>query len=172
METEYDMNDFYNEVDAFNHLKGWNAEVDYSPSIMPQLIEGQLLRIREELKETIKAHSEKDDVEILDGAVDILVTAMGLVQLLSRTETDVLGAMREVARNNLMKFTEVLAAAEETRAYYKAKGEDCEVHTVYTDDKGSIYAVLRKSDNKLLKPINHPRVELSKYLPQGRCMEG
>ena len=163
----YDMSEFYSDVDAFNHLKGWNAEADYSPSAMPQLIEGQLLRIQEELKETFKAHSEKDDVEILDGAVDILVTAVGLIQLLSRTETDVLGAMQEVARNNLMKFTEVLPKAEETRDYYKSKGEDCEVHTVYTDDKGTIYAVLRKSDGKLMKPINHPRVELSKYLPQG-----
>lgn len=167
MEANYNMNEFYNEVDAFNYLKGWNENADYSPATMPQLIEGQLLRIQEELKETFKAHSEKDDVEILDGAVDILVTAVGLVQLLSRAETDVLGAMQEVARNNLMKFTEVLSKAEETRDYYKAKGEDCEVHTVYTDDKGSIYAVLRKSDGKLMKPINHPRVELSKYLPQG-----
>lgn len=167
MGTEYSMNEFYNEVGAFNYLKGWNESVDYSPTVMYQLIEGQLLRIQEELKETFKAHSEKDDVEILDGAVDILVTAVGLIQLLSRTGTDVGGAMREVARNNLMKFIEVLSEAEETRDYYKSKGEDCEVHTAYTDDKGSIYAVLRKSDGKLMKPINHPRVELSKYLPQG-----
>lgn len=167
MEANYNMNEFYNEVDAFNYLKGWNENADYSPATMSQLIEGQLLRIQEELKETFKAHSEKDDVEILDGAVDILVTAVGLIQLLSRTETDVLGAMQEVARNNLMKFTEVLSKAEETRDYYKSKGEDCEIHTVYKDDKGTIYAVLRKSDGKLMKPINHPRVELSKYLPQG-----
>lgn len=168
MGTEYNMNEFYNEVDAFNYLKGWNENADYSPATMLQLIEGQLLRIQEELKETFKAHSEKDDVEILDGAIDILVTAVGLVQLLARTETDVFGAMREVARNNLMKFTEVLSEAEETRDHYEwVEGEDCEVHTVYTDDKGSIYAVLRKSDGKLMKPINHPRVELSKYLPQG-----
>src|SRR5690554_7061749 len=130
----YDMNDFYNEVDAFNHLKGWNENADYSPATMPQLIEGQLLRIQEELKETFKAYSEKDDVEILDGAVDILVTAVGLIQLLARTETDVFGAMREVARNNLMIFTVDSSMAEETRDYYKAKGEDCEVDTVYTDD--------------------------------------
>lgn len=167
MEIEYGMDEFYSEVNAFNYLKGWNENADYSPAVMPQLIEGQLERIQEELKETFKAHSEKDDVEILDGAVDILVTAVGLVQLLARTETDVFGAMREVARNNLMKFTEVLSKAEETRDHYKAKGEDCEVHVAYTDDKGSVYAVLRKSDGKLLKPVNHPRVELSKYLPQG-----
>lgn len=163
----YNMNGFYSDVDAFNYLKGWNENADYSPVVMPQLIEGQLLRIQEELKETFQAHSEKDDVEILDGAVDILVTAVGLVQLLSRTGTDVFGAMEEVTRNNLMKCTDVLSEAEETRDYYKANGEDCEVRTVYTDDKGSIYGVLRKSDDKLLKPINHPRVELSKYLSQG-----
>lgn len=167
MEAKYNMNGFYSDVDAFNYLKGWNENADYSPTVMPQLIEGQLLRIQEELKETFQAHSEKDDVEILDGAVDILVTAVGLVQLLSRTGTDVFGAMEEVARNNLMKYTDVLSEAEETRDHYKANGEDCEVHTVYTDDDGSIYAVLRKSDDKLLKPVNHPRVELSKYLPQG-----
>lgn len=162
----YDMNEFSNDVDAFNYLKGWNENADYSPTVMPQLIEGQLLRIQEELKETFQAHSEKDDIEILDGAVDILVTAVGLVQLLSRTGTDVGGAMQEVAQNNLMKFTDVQSEAEETRDHYKTKGEDCEVHTVYTDEGGSIYAVLRNSDNKLLKPINHPRVELSKYLPR------
>lgn len=168
MGTKYDMNEFYNDVNAFNYLKGgWNENVDYSPTVMSQLIEGQLERIQEELEETFKAHSEKDDVEILDGAVDILVTAVGLVQLLARTETDVFGAMREVARNNLMKFTVDASKAEETRDYYKSKGEDCDVHIVYTDDRGSIYAVLRKSDCKLLKPVNHPRVELSKYLPQG-----
>lgn len=164
MQQEYGMEDFYSEVAAFNVLKGWNEEGEFSPKTMPELIKCQLLRIKEELDETFKAHAERDDVEILDGAVDTLVTSMGLIQLLALAGTDTFGAMREVARNNLMKFLEDKELADETCAYYKDLGEVCEVREVYSGEEGNIYAVIRINDGKLMKPKNHPRVELAKYL--------
>ena len=160
----YTMNEFYNDVDAFNYLKGWNEKMDLRPSNIRTLIGDQLGFIVEEWEEACEAWDDMDDKEILKESIDILVTSLGLIQLLDRAGVNVGDALEEVALNNLQKFYEDVDKANETCQYYKEKGVEAEVKEVYEDDDGVVYAVIRKSDGKLLKPQNHPKVDLGKYL--------
>lgn len=160
----YTMNEFYNDVDAFNYLKGWNEKMDSRPSNIRMLIGDQLNLIDEELSEACEAWDNMDDKEILKESIDIIVTSLGLIQLLDRAGVDVGSALEAVALNNLAKFYESVDKANETCEYYSTEGEEAEVKEVYEDDDGVVYAVIRKSDGKLLKPQNHPKVDLSEYL--------
>lgn len=162
----FDMDDFYEYTAAFNTLKGLTNEVSYTPELMTKLIREQILRIQEEVDETIEALEAKDVVEVLDGAVDIAVCSMGLLQILQISGVDVLGACGEVARNNLMKYTEDKKKAEATAKHYTDKGDECEVFVASEDEDGIIYGVRRIEDGKLMKPVDHPRVDLSRFIPQ------
>ena len=162
----YDMEDFYGEVALFNALKGWTADKEYSYETVNKMLKGQLDRVKEELDEAYEALETHDESETLKESVDILVTAMGLVQILEMLGTDVMHACFDVSRNNLSKYTEVEEEALSTVEYYKGKGEDCSVFVVGADDEGSIYGVRRNSDGKLMKPKDHPRLEMSSYLPR------
>jgi hypothetical protein len=122
-------------------------------------IQGQLARIREELEETEWAFEKGCNLELLDGAIDVLVTAMGLVQILESQGFDVYEACSRVADNNLKKFIPV-EEAEKSVEVYKKQGIDCYVKKIskFSDD---FSCIIRTSDGKLLKPIGHPKVDLS-----------
>lgn len=122
-------------------------------------IEGQIARIREELEETESAFEKGCNVELLDGAVDVLVTAMGLVQILESQGFDVYEACSRVADNNSKKFISVEEAQKSVETY-KKQGVDCYVKKLskFGDD---FSCIIRTSDGKLLKPIGHPKVDLS-----------
>lgn len=162
----FDMNDFYEYTAAFNTLKGLTNKVSYTPELMTKLIREQILRIQEEVDETIEALEAKDVIEVLDGAVDIAVCSMGLLQILQISGVDVLGACGEVAKNNLMKYTEDKEKAEATAKHYTDKGDECEVFVAAEDKGGVIYGVRRIADGKLMKPVDHPRVDLSRFIPK------
>lgn len=162
----FDMNDFYDYTAAFNTLKGFTNEVEYTPELVVKTIHDQLLRIQEEVDETFEALEAKDVVEVLDGAVDIAVCSIGLLQILQLHGVDVLGACGEVATNNLMKYTEDKEEAEATAKHYTDKGEDCEAFVAAEDEDGILYGVRRIEDGKLMKPVDHPRVDLFKFIPQ------
>lgn len=162
----FDMNDFYEYTAAFNTLKGFTNEVEYTPELVAKMVHEQILRIQEEVDETLEAHEARDGVELLDGAVDIAVCSMGLLQILQLMGVDVLGACGEVATNNLMKYTEDKEEAETTAKHYTDKGEDCEAFVAAEDEDGVLYGVRRIEDGKLMKPVDHPRVDLLKFFPQ------
>ena len=161
----YDMEDFYGEVALFNALKGWTTDKEYSYETVNKMLKDQLDRIKEELDEAYEALENHDESETLKESVDILVTSMGLVQILELIGTDVMRACSDVSHNNLTKYTEVEEEALATVEYYKGKGEDCSVFVVGSDDEGSVYGVHRNSDGKLMKPKDHPRLDMSSYLP-------
>lgn len=161
----YDMEEFYSEVALFNALKGWTSDKEYSYETVNKMLKGQLDRIKEELDEAYEALENKDESETLKESVDILVTSMGLVQILELIGTDIMRACFDVSRNNLNKYTEVEEEALSIVEYYKGKGEDCSVFVAGSDGTGSIYGVRRNSDGKLMKPKDHPRLEMSGYLP-------
>lgn len=162
----FDMNDFYEYTAAFNTLKGLTDEVEYTPELVAKMIHDQLLRIQEEVDETFEAFGAKDVVEVLDGAVDIAVCSIGLLQILQLAGVDVLGACGEVATNNLMKYMDNKEEAEATAKHYTDKGDECEAFVAAEDEDGVLYGVRRIEDGKLMKPVDHPRVDLLKFFPQ------
>lgn len=83
---------------------------------------------------------------------------------------DVDGAFAAVCDNNDLKFVDVDTATEAVKALTEASGQD---HTCVSlkDFDGSpydssLYFISRNSDNKVCKPLSHPKVDLLPFLPQ------
>jgi len=146
---------------TFERVAEWNYRCNKEPLLVGteeywDALELQLLRIQEELKETMKAVHDRDLVELLDGGCDLDVTVSGL-NYLSGLEYQ--KAINRVLSNNDVKYTTEIAYAIEASNKYTADGEDCEVQSV--QDNGEIYfSVHRTSDNKIMKLLNHPKVSL------------
>lgn len=86
-----------------NHIErilNWNdiAKVDVSPESSELYLE----LIREELEEFNSARQENNDVETLDGGIDLIWVIVGYLRARG---FDVVGAMNEVDRSNYSKFT-------------------------------------------------------------------
>ena len=131
----------------------------------------QCERIQEELNETIKAITESDELELLDGLVDMRVVLEGAVYL-SGLDAD--SAFEAVMDNNNEKYTTNLSFAERS---VESLGDDTHEIQEYKeltdpDEDGyqfnvglPTYSVHRLSDNKICKLLNHPKVDLSEFLP-------
>ena len=125
-------------------------------------IQNQVQLINEEVKETVNAATAKDMLGVLDGLVDVLVTAFGLKQQLESIGVNVDLAMKLIAENNMSKFTKSLKIAEDTVRVYGTQGVTCHIESVTTDD-GVVYCV-KDSNNKVRKPVDYKSVTLSDCL--------
>lgn len=146
---------FKQECYAFNFYAGKEDKYE-----VPDL-RNQAERIREELNECFEGLDNNDPKELLDGIVDVMVTAFGLMQQMENAGFDVLGAMQKIAQNNLTKFPASKEIAEYSAKEYEAKGEPC-----YVSQRGQRYCVKRISDDKVMKPIGYKSVDISKCVPE------
>lgn len=102
------MNNFTNDVYLFNKIGGTPQDQTYKN------LWGSITLVQEELDETSDAMrnflknneqwSDKDRVELLDGVVDIIVTALGIAYRAGFTKEQVEKAMQVVSDTNLNKF--------------------------------------------------------------------
>lgn len=102
------MNNFTKDVYLFNKIGGTPQDQTYKN------LWGSIALVQEELDETHLAMrnflknneqwSDKDRVEVLDGVVDILVTALGIAYRAGFTKEQVEKAMEVVSDANLNKF--------------------------------------------------------------------
>lgn len=147
---------------TFSAVKLWNAKANnVSPVIGTdaywEKLQQQAERIQEELNETFKAIAERDLTEALDGGVDLDVTVSGFNGLLG---LDYQAGIDMVLDNNDLKVTTDFAEADESRIFYESKGLGAHIQTATVD--GVIwYSVHRNSDNKIMKFLDHPKVDLS-----------
>lgn len=148
------LNSFEGSVFSFNATAG-NFESLNEYSTIKSTLNKQAALILEEVKETIEAESYTD---MLDGVVDVLVTAFGYAQMLEHLGIDVAKAMMLVAENNLSKFTKSQSVAEDTVAMYKEKGVMCEYKKV-----DGVY-VIKDENGKVRKPIDYVPVDLTSCL--------
>lgn len=133
----------YLRIYEFNEIAGNLNNVDeYS-------VDNQLSYIYEELAETISAFEKQDSIELLDGAVDIFVTSVGLLQKLEAAGFNVAEAMNRVDLNNLAKFPKNTDSIQYDASYIKTFNE-----------KYGRY-VLKDSSSKVRKYANFPKVDLS-----------
>lgn len=131
-----------------------------------QTVDNRLKRVEEEVAEMRAGVDSKDPQEILDGIIDILVTAYGVKQVIAASGYNVESAEQVIAENNLSKVTLVSGLATETAMMYTLKGEECYVRA--TSYNGQVwYSVIRKSDGKFMKLLGHVKPDLSQYLPLG-----
>lgn len=144
----------------------------------------KLERVQEEVEETFDAVSEwlynpehtsiddcfirvlKQEVnkkELLDGIADAQYTLFGLMQIAEQLGYDVEGALGAVCKNNDSKFVKTIEEANETAVMYEEQNIPVDIRY---NEEYDVFAVVRKSDFKLMKPKGYKSVVLDQFLPK------
>lgn len=156
----YDLNCFANDCYLFNELAG-----RFDGTITLEALGKQASLIDEELKETLHGISIGDNAEILDGIVDVAVTAIGLIHMLQASGFDVNRALEKIARNNLSKYpkadAEGIQTLSKTIEMYEQQGVP--VKFKVQDER---IIIQRKDTGKIMKPHGFESVNLSDCLPK------
>lgn len=160
----YDFQAFIEEVYLFNDIADSARDIT---KITLEDIKNQYKVVLEEVKETGEAIEKNNPVKVLDGVVDSFVTLLGLAKQLEELGFDVLGACKQVALDNLLKFpTEetIAKASVESLANkgVKARYVESEVELVVSN----VFVIL-DNNNKVRKSIDFKGTELSEYVPHG-----
>ena len=153
----------YAEVFKFNSVAG-NLD---KPATYKQL-EAQLKLVQEELTETLdKGIISEDNVEIVDGACDMLVTLFGFVQMLERSGYDVVGAMEAVCENNNTKFiNDISSAANVVNNSVRFYDEEKNERVSFSYNEAWKVFVLKDSNGKVRKPLGYESVCLGQFVPK------
>lgn len=163
MNTNYDISDFQVDCYAFNEIANKHNLVTLKD------IERQYELILEETKEIKeKGIDENNAIEVLDGCMDVMVTALGLMQKLEFLGVDVNKAMRDTAINNLAKFPFDKQEVIDTSTHYMSQGVavTAEYNTEY-----EVFVIKNKQD-KVMKPISFESNDLSNCIPIDLLMNG
>lgn len=156
MEAQYDMQDFQSDCYLFNKLAGKDTLVSHKD------LTEQFKLIVEELKETCDGLATNNPEEVLDGTIDVMVTAIGLLQKLENLGIDTNKALYKTADNNLSKFPTTEAVAIETAEMYERQGVDV---IVEYKSKYDVY-VIKDVNDKVRKPSNFVSNDLKDCIPE------
>ena len=163
MITDYNISDFQVDCYAFNEIAGKDKRCSLND------IEFQYNLILEETKEIKdKGIDFNDAKEIVDGVVDVMVTALGLMQKLEALGVDMNKAMRDTAYNNLTKFPTTERTAIETAVKYEQEGIVVKVE--YNSDYDLF--VVKNTKDKIMRPIDFESNDLSNCIPTELMMNG
>lgn len=154
-ELEYTIQDFRNDAEDFNVLSGQYRKVSF------QDLKNQVALVTEEAQETLDAVNQQSIVGLLDGAVDVMFVAIGLLQKLEYLGVDVDGAMKRVAEDNLSKFPQTQAVVDATVEMYKQ--QQIEVSSEY--DEIFNRWIIKDKQNKIRKPAGFVGTNLSAFIP-------
>lgn len=151
----YTLNDFKKDQDAFNIISGQASKTSYED------LKNQLDLVKEEVFELDADVQTLNFEGIVGETVDVLFTALGLVQKLEAKGINMLKAMEIVAKANLSKFPTFYADVKESEEFYKAK--EIEVNISYND----IYEVyvIKDENDKVRKSVNFVKADISECIP-------
>ncbi len=152
----YDYEDFKEDCYAFNEIAGKDKLVSHKD------LREQFKLIVEELKETCDGLATNNPEEVLDGTVDVMVTAIGLLQKLQNLGMDVNKALYKTAVNNLSKFPTTEAVAIETAEMYERQGVDVVVEFKSDFD----VFVIKDTNDKVRKPSDFVSNDLKDCIPE------
>ena len=158
MKPELKIKEFANLCELFNLIKDVDG-LAFPPS--KDAIKKQSALIVEETKELEEA-LDSDDLEgVLDANIDILVTALGLLQQLESIQgIDVNKALLDTANNNLSKF--IKADGKDADLALKISGDSLQYYAKKLNDPYNVerymsqdqqYIVLLNKNNKDMKPV-------------------
>jgi hypothetical protein len=151
----YDMEDFRRDCYAFNSIAGKDKGTEVSDLIK------QYDLIHEEVLEICEGIIEDNPKEVLDGAMDVLVTTFGLLQKLERLGMDVQLAMVKTAGNNMSKFVRTHEEAIDTVNHYAQQG----INTFAEFNPTYGMYVIKDLNHKVRKPISFVSNDLSDCIP-------
>lgn len=142
-------------VTRFNHITG-NKPVGFdSLEDFWEQLELQANLVLEEAKEFYAAVIERDIIEALDGSTDVWYLNEYADDLFKSVGIDVKQAKNLVSGNNDQKFTENFLFAVDS-AQTQTFEKQTPSYVSETQYEGTTYyTVLRQSDNKVMKLINH-----------------
>lgn len=152
----YDLEEFRKDCYIFNQVAGKDK------AVMQKDIINQAKIILEEANETLADAEANDDVGVLDGLCDVLVTAFGLMQKLENAGFNTREAMKRVAENNASKYP---------------RDEDIVLATIINDNGANglryeynenfgVYVIKDRND-KIRKPVGFESVDISDCVPPG-----
>jgi hypothetical protein len=157
MVYDYNISDFQSDCYSFNEIAGKDKLGKLKD------IEFQYNLILEETKEIKEKGIDKNNAkEVVDGVVDVMVTALGLMQKLELLGVDMNRAMRDTAHNNLTKFPSKELTAIQTAQMYE---EDGIAVTVEYDHNYELF-VIKNFKDKVMKPIDFESNDLSDCIPK------
>lgn len=153
---EYTVEDFMLDCYGFNDVAGKSQDTSH------RALCEQFKLCVEELKETGDGLSTNNPEEVLDGTIDLLVVAFGLLQKLQNMGFDVTKAMRKTSENNWSKFPATEAIAIESAEMYDRQGIDVEAQYNAEYD----LFVIKDANDKVRKPSNFVSNDLKDCLPE------
>jgi hypothetical protein len=163
MITDYDINDFQDDCYAFNSVAGKDKLCTLKD------IEFQYNLILEETKEIKEKGIDHNNAkEVVDGVVDVMVTALGLMQKLEALGVDMNKAMRDTAYNNLTKYPSDERTAIETAVEYEQNG--IQVKVEYNSEYELF--VIKNMKDKVMKPVGFSSNDLSDCIPEDLLLNG
>ena len=163
MVYDYDISDFKEDCYAFNEIAGKDKLGTLKD------IEFQYNLILEETKEIKEKGIDHNNAkEVVDGVVDVLVTALGLAQKLEYLGVDMNKAMRDTAYNNLTKYPSDERTAIETAVKYEEDG--IQVKVEYNSDYELF--VIKNMKDKIMKPNGFESNDLSDCIPEYLLQNG
>lgn len=163
MISEYNISDFQVDCYAFNEIAGKDKLCTLKD------IEFQYNLILEETKEIKEKGIDCNNAkEVVDGVVDVLVTALGLAQKLERLGVDMNKAMRDTAYNNLTKYPSDERTAIETAIKYEQEGVQVQVQ--YNSEYELF--VIKNLNDKVMKPVGFESNDLSSCIPEDLLTNG
>jgi predicted HAD superfamily Cof-like phosphohydrolase len=154
---EYKYMDFIEAAELFNNISGQSTKVQFK-----DLSKQADLIAEEGYHEMNEALDNSDLVAVLDSAIDTLFVTVGMLQKLRVKGVNVLGAMKQVAQDNLSKYPTNMEVVKETIEMYKDKS--VMISTSYDDTVG-VY-VIKNTNDKVMKPSNFIGTDLTKYVPE------
>lgn len=129
-----------------------------------QMLKRQTKLVEEELLETKEAASLEDATELLDGAADIYVTLIGLMQMLEGLNFKVDDALEAVCANNSQKFTTSYSYASISKEALEDKEPDMQFHICDTTYEGEIYYTVKDQNGKIRKLKSHQRPDIGQFV--------
>ena len=150
------LDNFAANVWNFNEIAGNNLDTSLAS------FEAQQKCLVEEVQEISEGIANKDVEEILDGVVDTLYVAIGMLHKLKEMGINVEEAMKRIGENNLSKYPEYSDyVIDSTIALYDKKGVKIN-YSVTQSPLDDFKVVVFKDENfKVKKPYGFESVTLS-----------
>lgn len=154
------LDQFYNSVKTFNNLAGnGNSMKDFI---------AQNKCLLEEVGEITEGIDNNDPTEILDGVIDTIYVALGMLQKLEQLGCDVQGAVAKVCYDNTNKFPIYEEDAQKTVREYNTKN----VNASYSYNDKYKRFVVKNEAGKVLKPYYFKPTDLSDYVSEELLNKG
>lgn len=124
--------------------------------------------LKEEFHETRVAIERRDVIETVDGCVDVMVVAVGLMHRLGLTEQEIKDSIDEILSANESKFTADRRVARDTVEKFRDKGVEVE----FSDVSPYVGKVIRSEDQKtypigkIIKSLAYTAPNLSEVLSE------